>query len=374
MAEEGQKNNPIQNTNGKTDATCKPQNLPGPKPELPMGVKEIELPNDMCAKYNPEDYVSTKINVRCGPRIGEVFILSHKAHLNAGMMKRHETLLGREINWKKHVLSENSPFGDVGPTIAVTELVEDGDYKRLLQRLDLEQKLVRFLKLRPLFRPGSPLLPYLDSTILDDINKEIKFIVAQIPLVSSHKKEKYEQYNLECLKEIDKLLNSTVTGLVTGLDKLLDSTVTGLNILNLDYKPPEEVVLTGLEHILVVQEQWVYYHIIPKLPAIPETQGDRDILLTLKNLGQKRLIDVSYNHAKNRGRVANRHEVNTEWASDPNHPRAKLFSDTIENCKVKRIAGWPREYQNCTILKNFFFELDAVSKELIDSQAEVEIK
>jgi len=83
------------------------------------------------AVYVSYDYV--KIHVECGPTKGEVYAFFRKNHLNEEQRRSYGSLLKKEIEDKKYVKSQMA-CKDVGPAVAVADLIESRNYSEFLQK------------------------------------------------------------------------------------------------------------------------------------------------------------------------------------------------------------------------------------------------
>jgi hypothetical protein len=88
--------------------------------------------------FDPESsflpYECVRIEVACGDRPGDVFTFSHKNHLNLNkdLLDFYKDGLKTLIETKKYLIFLDEKR-DVGPTVAIARIIEDGDYANFLQ-------------------------------------------------------------------------------------------------------------------------------------------------------------------------------------------------------------------------------------------------
>ena len=73
------------------------------------------------------DYISLELPVTCGKKYGIVYTYSNKEHLRNSLLENYTKELGKRIEIKKHCDSVKYT-SDIGPTVAVANLIEDGEY------------------------------------------------------------------------------------------------------------------------------------------------------------------------------------------------------------------------------------------------------
>jgi len=78
------------------------------------------------------EYISLKIPVTCGERFGFVYTYSHRDHLKNSLLKNYAKELTKKIDDKKYCDSALYTM-DLGPTIAVANLIEDGEYAEFVR-------------------------------------------------------------------------------------------------------------------------------------------------------------------------------------------------------------------------------------------------
>ncbi|MEM2974251.1 MAG: hypothetical protein QW112_01325 [Candidatus Micrarchaeia archaeon] len=87
------------------------------------------------------DFVSIKIPLECGEAgRGDVYIYSHKDHLNEDFENLYTIGLKYQLENKKYILSEKARR-DIGPVRTVARYIEDGDYSRFLSIFDILQSI-----------------------------------------------------------------------------------------------------------------------------------------------------------------------------------------------------------------------------------------
>lgn len=209
-----------------------------PKLSGPLSRKIIDI-----AEY--ADHITINVPIAVGQKIGHVYIFSHREHLREGIINFYKDGLKNQIEVKKYIVSEKVGY-DVGPLIAVAELIEDGDYGRFLKIFETEK-----------------------------------------------------------------------------------------------------VKLTGLEHVLLVEERGRFYHLLPA-----------EDVSALANYEQIGLIRYSIYSSLKEG------VVNGDFSEDiifriiawiTSHDiDFKKFRDFFESCRINRIEGYDREYKYCIIFDNLF--------------------
>lgn len=80
-------------------------------------------------------YISLELPVKCGDKFGIVYTYSHKDHLKNSLLKNYTKELARLIETKKYCDSALCSF-DVGPTIAIANLIDDGEYAEFVKRFN----------------------------------------------------------------------------------------------------------------------------------------------------------------------------------------------------------------------------------------------
>jgi len=206
------------------------------------------------------NYIAIEIPVSCGNQKGKVYTFSRKDHLKNGLLKEYKEKLSDLIEKKKYVDSQFFSF-DVGPTIAVADLVEEGEYQNFIK-----------------------------------------------------------SYNSEHLQ------------------------------------------LTGLEHVLKVQENGYSHHILPL-----EDEGN---VFNNLQMGLMR-YSIYFRLLNNPDKDPN--EEALKWIIEDSEENAKRFREILEStsCKVNHINGFPKIYKNCTIYQDLGKRVTEIFKLKEDEVEEV---
>jgi len=83
------------------------------------------------------NYKTIEVPVQCGHKTGKIYTFSDKDHLKNGLLKTYKEELQKLIEKKKYVDSEKSCC-DIGPTVAVANLMEDGEYAEFVKKFNNE--------------------------------------------------------------------------------------------------------------------------------------------------------------------------------------------------------------------------------------------
>ena len=78
------------------------------------------------------DYLSIELPVKYGDRSGIIYAYSHKDHLKNSLLKNYKKELGNIIEIKKYCDSALCSW-DIGPTITIANLIEDGEYAEFVK-------------------------------------------------------------------------------------------------------------------------------------------------------------------------------------------------------------------------------------------------
>ena len=79
------------------------------------------------------NYKTIDVPVQCGSKNGKIYTFSHQDHLKNSLLKDYREELQGLIEKKKYLDSVKSRY-DIGPTIAVANLVEDGEYAEFVKK------------------------------------------------------------------------------------------------------------------------------------------------------------------------------------------------------------------------------------------------
>jgi hypothetical protein len=79
------------------------------------------------------NYKTIEVPVQYGFKTGKIYTFSHQDHLKNGLLKNYKDELQSLIEKKKYEDSEKSCC-DIGPTVAVANLIEDGEYAEFVKK------------------------------------------------------------------------------------------------------------------------------------------------------------------------------------------------------------------------------------------------
>lgn len=91
------------------------------------------------------NYKTIEVPVQYGDKTGKIYTFSHQNHLKNGLLKNYKEALKEIIEKKKYTDSEKS-CQDIGPTIAVANLIEDGEYAEFIKQFNHDNFQLRGLE------------------------------------------------------------------------------------------------------------------------------------------------------------------------------------------------------------------------------------
>ncbi len=83
------------------------------------------------------NYITVEVPVVCGIRVGRVYIFSRKENLTNGLLENCTEGFKELVQQRKYFDSKNVLY-DVGPTIAVANAIDNGEYAEFIKTYDKE--------------------------------------------------------------------------------------------------------------------------------------------------------------------------------------------------------------------------------------------
>jgi len=262
--------------------------------------KEIKLEDKIDYAVITE-YLIRKIPIECGQKKAEVSFYSHEDHMHKDFMAIYETGLKKQIEMKKHILSEEANK-DIGPVFAVARYIEDGDYDKFLAIFDILLSI--------------------------NISSELMAEGEYAPLLNIFNKPLTDDSCNQFFRNIQSLVNKRK--------------------------------LQSLEHVFRVYDcdsNKTYY-------IMPAKHGAKDAFKLIEERGaisvaiykefKEKINDISEDSCKD--------EINNamlNWISGENKKKSKMFADILEGSMVNTLEGdmltpegEKRVYKNCIIFED----------------------